>query len=111
MKVVLQLSDPWALGEALGWPRISATVTIAKDDTWLAKIDDPFEFDGTEYRFIVVSPRHEGKSLSDASTGTIPCSMTRISTEHATSPDPCDLSSWHGGHAMIGTVKVDHGSA
>jgi len=105
MKVLLQLSDPWAMGEALGWPSIFGTAIYKSSDCWLVEIDEPFVYDSVEYRFVVISARHEGKHLASAASETVSCNMVRTTTELAASKSPCDLSSWRGGHAMIGSVR------
>ena len=104
MRVVLKLSDPWEMGEALRWTAISGSVVHIDHGCWLIEIDRPFVYDSAEYRFLVVSPRHEGKSLSMAVSDSIPCNMIRTTPEHASSKSPCDVSWWRGGHAMIGSI-------
>lgn len=94
------------MGEALGWPAISGSVVSSNDESWLVEIDHPFEYAGLEYRFVVVMARHEGEVLKDAATLELPCNMTRTTTERASSANPCDLSWWRGGQAMIGSVKA-----
>lgn len=106
MRVVLQLSDPWEMGEALDWPHILGTVVNNNGDSLLVEIDHPFEYDNMEYRFVVVSPRHEGIPLKNAASEVVPCNMIRTTTERAHSNNPCDVSWWRGGHAMIGSITV-----
>lgn len=106
MKVVIALSDPWEMGEVLGWPRIAGTVRHSDADCWLVEIDQPFDYANTEYRFIVMRARHMGNPLSNAVSAEIPCNMTRTTAERASSEAPCDLSWRRGGHAMIGTVEA-----
>lgn len=107
MRVVLQLSDPWDMGEALGWPRMPGRVVLESDGSWLVELDDPFRYAGAEYRFVVVSPRHVGVNLGEASRQSVPCNMTRTTSERATSDDPCDVSWWRGGRAMVGSVVAE----
>jgi hypothetical protein len=104
MRVVLRLSDPWELGEALGWPAIRGTVTHRDDSAWLVEIDKPFTYATAEFRFLVVSQRLQGSPLASATTEAVPCNMTLTTTERAFSESPCDLSWWRGGYAMIGTM-------
>jgi len=108
MRVVLKLSDPWDMGESLGWPQI-AGVVVKEGESWLIEIDQPFEYGGVEYRFVVVQARHVGKVLNDSVSEDLPCNMTRIASERAASEDPCDLSWWRGGHAMIGSITSEAG--
>jgi hypothetical protein len=107
MRVVINLSDPWEMCEALGWPAISGIVAHSDAVSWLVKIDQPFVHANAEYRFLVVSPRHEDKSLANAVSEDVPCNMIRTTPERASSESPCDVSWWRGGHAMIGSVRAD----
>ena len=104
MKVLLQLSDPWSMGEALGWPKICGTVAHRGSESWLVEIDQPFVYEDTEYRFVVISPRHVGEQLIGADVATVSCAMIRTTREFAESASPCDVTWWRGGHSMIGSV-------
>ena len=104
MRVVLRLSGPWELGEALGWPAIRGTVTHREESAWLVEIDKPFTYATMEFRFLVVSPRLQGSPLASAASEAVLCNMTLTTPERAFSDSPCDLSWWRGGHAMIGTM-------
>lgn len=106
MRVVLNLSDPWEMGEALGWPAILGTVVHTDATSWLVEIDRPFVYANAEYRFLVVSVRHVGKSLANADSEHASCNMIRTTPERASSASPCDVSWWRGGHAMIGSVRA-----
>ena len=107
MRVVIKLSDPWEMGETLGWPAISGTVAHGDAASWLVELDRPFVYANVEYRFLVVSSRHEDKSLANAVSEDVPCNIIRTTPERASSESPCDVSWWRGGHAMIGSVRVD----
>ena len=63
VRVALSLTDPWDMGEALGWPTILASVIHRSANSWLVEVIEPFTYADTEYRFIVVSARH-AESLS-----------------------------------------------
>jgi hypothetical protein len=104
MRVVLRLSDPWELGEALGWPAILGTVIHSDGCAWLVEIAKPFTYANVEFRFLVVSPRYEGSLLASAAIEAVSCNMTLTTPERARSELPCDLSWWRGGHAMVGTM-------
>ena len=64
IKVTLQLSDPWELGEALGWPSITGVVSDVTDESWLVELDEPFDYEGTRYQYVVITARHEDKPLA-----------------------------------------------
>ena len=107
IKVKLQLSDPWKMGEALGWQPFTGLVSDLTGDSWLVELDEPFDYAGTRYQYMVISARHESKPLTMATSGAVPCNMIRTAAERAVSDNPCDISWWRGGHAMIGTVSLD----
>jgi len=75
-KVVLHLSKPWAMGEALHWASLPASIDRREGERWLVELEQPVEFGGTEYRYFVLAPRLEGWHLSDAVELEVPCSMT-----------------------------------
>ena len=106
MEVLLRLSDPWEVGEELGWPPVPATVIHVEGEVWLVEINQPFDYEGSNYRYVVISPRHEGASLSQCASQSIPCNMTKTTTERALSASPCDTSWWRGKHAMIGSIEA-----
>ena len=107
MRVVLELSDPWDMGETLGWPKITGTVVAEQDDSWLVEVDAPFEYSGSQYQYIVISARHVDTSLEGAISTAVSCNMIRTTSERAVSAAPCDVSWWRGGRAMIGSVVAE----
>jgi len=104
VRVVLSLSDPWELGEALGWRPIRGVVTHQELDSWLIKIDAPFVHSDLEYQYVVISARHSGASLDQLRSQQVPCNVVRTTPERAQSETPCDVSWWRGGGAIIGTI-------
>ena len=117
LPIVIKLSDPWELGEALGWKELEgiiADVDVRADKLYgnqeelaLVKLDSPFEYESTRCEYFVVSPRHEGSSLHSLISGdSVFCGITRISQEQAHSKDPFDLSKWRGGVAAIATLEA-----
>ncbi len=66
IKVKLQLSDPWEMGEALGWQPFTGLVSDLTGDSWLVELDEPFDYAGTRYQYVVISARHESKPLTMA---------------------------------------------
>jgi len=107
-KVVLHLSKPWDLGEALGWSSLPAVVGYRDGDRWLVELERPFRFCESEYRFFVVSPRLEGWQLSDAASCEVPCSMTPTTRDRRSSTSPCDVPPPGAGTAIIGSVTQYH---
>ena len=104
--MLLRLSDPWAMGEELGWSPIPAAVMRTEGEVWLVEINQPFDYDGSNYRYVVITPRHVGASLSQCTSSRVPCNMTKTTTERALSASPCDTSWWRGGHTMIGSIET-----
>lgn len=104
MHVTLSLSDPWEMGEALGWPTLRGAVVQRGAEAWLVELTEPFSHSGTEYRFLVVSARHFDSPLANAATQQIACNVVRTTEERASGPDACDLSWWRGGCAMICSI-------
>jgi len=102
MPYILQVSDPFELaGQTL-----EVDLRLEKPSAWLVELVDPISIQDTEYRYLVVNARHEGKELGVSKTGkAVPCNMTRIPAARARTDNPCDLSWWRGGHAMIGTIR------
>ncbi len=106
MKVTLALSDPWIMGEELGWPSIPATVIHQDGDEWLVEVDQPFEYGGEKYQYLVISHRHVGTYLNQYTSMSVSCNMTRTTKERVSSASPCDTSWWRGGHAMTGSLMA-----
>jgi hypothetical protein len=107
MTVELRISDPWELGEYLGWRTLESLVLREDRDAWLVELVQPFRYHDGEYRYIVVESRHQGTELSQIYGGAeISCNVTVTTAERAKSDQPCDISWWRGGHAMIGSVCI-----
>ncbi len=110
--VIIGLSDPWELGNELGWPDIRGRV-IAVDldfggvERMLVELDEPFEWKGVECRYFVGSPRHEGRTFRTVAEGdSVPCGWIRISSERARGASPLDTGWWRGGAAIIANVEL-----
>jgi len=117
LPVVIKLSDPWELGEALGWKELEGVILDVdvridkyygnQEELALLKLDSPFEYNNTTCEYFIISPRMEGGSLNFLISGeSVNFAMTRISQEQAHSKDPFDLSKWRGGVAAIATLEA-----
>lgn len=106
MRVTINLSDPWDMGEALGWAAMPGTIVHRAAAAWLVELDRPVFYSNTEYRLLVVLSRHEGRTLAQATLHDVSCSLIRTTAERASSATPCDISWWRGGHAMIGSIRA-----
>ena len=84
-KILLHLSKPWELGEALGWSDLPASVGRRRRDGWLVELEQPFRYHDAEYRYFLVSPRLEGSDLSDADSFEVPCRLVPLSSDAVTS--------------------------
>jgi hypothetical protein len=115
--IVIRLSDPWELGEVLGWQELRAViidVETATDKLYrsqqemaIVRLDDPFVFRNTSCEYFVASPRHRGSSLSRLASGqSVFCGITQIPEEKAHSRDAFNLSKWRGGIAAIATLEA-----
>jgi hypothetical protein len=109
--VLLKISDPWELGESLGWEPLSGKIIAVDHDkrpsAVLVKLDKPVRFRNENGEFFVGSPRHVGDQIVDLGKG-IPlfCGFTRISPEQAQSDGAFDLSRWRGGLVIIGELQL-----
>lgn len=105
-RIVLHLSKPWEMGEALGWEALPAMVCHRDRERWLVELEEPFQFRGIEYRYIVVSPRLPGWGLDDAEMLEVPCLFTAVSPARALGERPCDVRECDAAaeDAMTGSV-------
>ena len=115
--VVLELSDPWDLGESLEWKVLQATVIKqgiqpesgfgSESESIIIRLKEPFTFKGLNYEYLQGSPRHEGDSFRvlRRKKSSVFCSFTRIPPEQVASAAPFDLSWWRGGGGVIATIS------
>lgn len=104
-RVLIRISDPWEIGEALKWEALMAQIVAVGDNEVLLRLLNPFEHKGLLCEYFVAAPRHEGDHVNALDSGkSVFCSMTRILGEQATSPSPFDLSNWRGGVAIVGNL-------
>ena len=109
--LTITISEPWELGEAMKWQPLHGELLRSVNDERggqvLIKLDDPVEYREKTCRHVIASPRHVGVEMASLSAGkTVLCGMTGISEQQAESSNPFDLSSWRGGIAFIGDVKL-----
>jgi len=110
--VVFGISDPWDLGEQLGWPTLEATIVNVKDEGSLPisiaiKLTNPFVYKDTRCKFFIVSPRLERNDFSQLNKKqSVFSGFTRVSSDQIAADDPFDLSHWRGGVALIGSIEL-----
>ena len=108
MRVVISISDPWDLGEALKWPLLTGELLRLEEDgsggQTLVKLDDAINYRGSIWRYIVASPRHEGVDIAALRAGKKICgAFTAIRDQQAESGSPPPTQDWRGGLASLGT--------
>jgi hypothetical protein len=112
--IVLKISDPWELGEAIKWEPLSGVVLQEKvgDDgtiiSLVVQLRNSFKYNDTTCEMLVACPRHEGSDYGPLKKGeSVFSGLTCISTDrYSKSEDPFDLSWWRGGLALIGNISV-----
>ena len=110
-QVVIKLSDPWELGESLGWQPLSAVIVAAKGNdevaALLVRLKQPFVFKDLRCEYFIAVPRLETSRLAALATGEpVFCAITRVGEDRLEADDPFDLSWWRGGVAGIGEVAT-----
>jgi hypothetical protein len=111
-RLILTISEPWELGEALKWLAIRGDllrmVNNERGGQALIKLDEPFEHRGTVCYYLIASPRHAGFEMARLLAGeTVLCSVTGTAEQPAEPSKSLDLSLWRGGIAFIGDVKLE----
>lgn len=109
--ILITVSDPWDVGEAIDWQpirgRLLQTETTESGGRALVRFDQPIRYHGAAYSYAVASPRHEGRDIAEIRAGkSVDCALTAISDEQAQSSNPMDTSRWRGGLAFIGDVAL-----
>ena len=111
MRVSLTISDPWEVGEALGWERLPGELLLRVHDEHggraLIKLDSPITYGGSTWRFVVAAPRLVGKGLAGLDGGeTVGCGFIGICDQQASSSLALDTSHWRGGLAFIAGLEA-----
>ena len=73
-RVILKISDPWDLGESLGWQSYTAQVLAEDEEKVLIRLDEPFKYKGQLREYFVASARHQGDSVIQLASGKLPFS-------------------------------------
>lgn len=104
-KILMRISDPWELGQALHWEAFDAEIVAVSGDNLLIHLVRPFLYKETVCEYFVASPRHERDHVDILSKGqSLFCGLTRIPSAQAHSIDPFNLTGWRGGIAAIGNL-------
>ena len=109
MRISIQMSDPWDLGESIGWaPLLGAVVQVPKDDQGncdLIRLDAPVSWKGEQWRYIAAGPRHAGTKISTLKLGTeLHCGMIGVTDDEAQNGSAW-VSRPRSKFYLIGTVR------
>ena len=110
MRISISISDPWELGEALKWQPLRGELLQTVNDEHggraLIKLDDAINYQGSNWRYVVATPRHQESEIAGLQSGKkVVSAFTGISDQQAESSSPLDTSNWRGGLAFIGDVE------
>lgn len=110
-RVRISLSDPWDLGESIGWRILHGSVVMTSREgrggRVLVRLDLPILFRGESYQFAVGAPRHEDAHMGALQGGDeVFCSFVGVSEEQARSESPLSTEHWRGGLSFIGTIAL-----
>ncbi len=112
LTVTIKLSEPWNMGELLGWKALQGKVIKTEErdkhvEAAIIQLNEPFAYEGVSCEYFVASPRYEGVFLDSLLTKKkVICALTRIPPEQVESLAPFDLSWWRGGVALIANVET-----
>lgn len=111
MRVHVSVSEPWDVGEAISWGvmpgHFEKVETINGHEVALVKLDEPIEFGGESWSYLIAAPRHLGDNLSALIKGRkVPISFTGASAQLARSQDPFARSEGRVALACIGDVEA-----
>lgn len=108
-RVLVKISDPWELGESVGWEALAAEVVAERQDdeggALVVRLQSPIVYKDLRCEYFVARPRHSGSEIGDVVRGRpVLCAITHIHADRLRSEDPFDLSWWRGG--VAGTAEV-----
>jgi hypothetical protein len=110
MRISIIISEPWELGESVKWQPLRGQLLQAVNDELggraLIKLDEGICYRGSNWRFVVATPRHQGDNIVSLHNGKrVASALTGISDQQAESSSPLDTSNWRGGLAFVGDVE------
>lgn len=107
--IKLQIVEPWELAEEATAVLVADIVPVESADaeTRLLRLRTPLRTSDREIEYLVASVRHDGTSWAHLVPGAvIAANAIGVSAEHATGPNPLDLSWWRGGGAFVVDIEV-----
>jgi hypothetical protein len=118
MQVEIAAGEPWEFVEAHGEGPFPGQIVRVGYDYWVSKLknrnkeavliqlDTPFNVEDTTFEYLIASPRLETGDIHALVQGSeVYCGISCIPTDRAIGADPFDLSWWHKGIGLIGTVR------
>ena len=103
----IRISDPWDLGNALGWPELNGEIINTNNKSVIIKLDDPFVYKDVRCEYFITSSRYVDQNFDSFLLKKIlTCGFTRIPPAQIDSEKPFDLSWWRGGIAFIGNIQL-----
>lgn len=109
MKVSIQISDPWDLGEAMRWQPLYGELIKSSTEhvggRALIELDSGIVYRGSSWRYVIATPRHHGDDLAQLQIGNkVFCAITGISDEQAKSSLALSMDNWRDSLGFIGDV-------
>ncbi|MCX6013532.1 MAG: hypothetical protein NTV30_09030 [Chloroflexi bacterium] len=112
LPIIIIVSDPWDFVTKNGsGPFRACILTSNKDESdrlrALIKMDIPIIYNNLRYEYLIAESRYYQPAIDEIiNGGKIPCSLTVIPYEKATSQSPTDLSWWRGGGNLRATIEI-----
>jgi len=109
MKICIQISDPWDLGEFIGWkPIIGEIISFSQnEEKVLVKLINPIKIIDKTFNYVVYSVKFQSDKIKDLLNGNTLCgSGVGISDSQYYSTNPF-ANTWRGGGlAFIGSLNL-----
>ena len=107
-EVVLRISDPWDLGESVGWQSYRASVLAGDKEKVLIRLDEPFVYEGQQREYFVAASRHERHSVTDLAQGkSIFSNMVQIESDRVDFGDLLNEARWRAGTGIMLIGNLD----
>jgi len=111
MRIVISISDPWELGEALEWRPLEGELLRTVDDgdgsQALIRLDEAIYHREWRWRYLIASPRHEGSDIASLQAGgKVFSAFTPIADPDAESGELPATNRLRSGLGFIGDVSA-----
>lgn len=106
MIVELKISDPWDLGEFLGWKSYTAEVLAADTEKILIRLHEPFTYKEQTREYFVAAARHQGDMVTQLTRGKpLFSNISQIDSEGINHDDLLNEQDWKVGICLIGELQ------